>query len=271
MGSVYNCIYIMAEIANLQNVISELQNSFLDLSSKFNVADQSISALTSENVKLRADIELLKSVVNRQATTIATLDADIDDLGQYGRRENVVFTNLKVESGENPETQVINLCKDIGVDLDVADIAACHPLPTGTGKPRRIIARFYERSKAQKIFTNRRKTKEISPASKGKLAADKGKGFGILPNLTVKRGKFFAQVKNFNDTKKHEGCWVDTNTGKILLKVAGSQRGRVIRNTSDLTEIDPSFVPDVWYFCSAPNFPTHHDSSTPVSITILKF
>ena len=85
----------------------------------------------------------------------------------------------------------------------------------------------------------------------------------------MKRGKLFAQVKKFNDVKKHEGCWVDTNTGKILLKVASTTRGRVIRNTFDLVEIDDTFLPEEWYFCCPPNFSPHDDRSSPSTLSNL--
>ena len=256
----------MSDISKLTTLITSLQTTVSDLTEKYAAANESILSLKTDNIKLRSDVEQLKSVVNRQATAIANLDTEIDDLNQYGRRENIVFTNLQVATDESPETQVINLCKEIGVDVDKSDIVACHPLPSGNGKPRRIITRFHERAKAQKVFNNRRKAKDIPPAAKVKIAADKGKGFGILPNLTIKRGKFFAQVKTFNDTKKHQGCWVDPNTGKILLKVTGSLRGRVVRTTADLVEIDSSFVPSEWFFCSAPSFDFHNDSSSPTTL-----
>ena len=111
-------------------------------------------------------------------------------------------------------------------------MVVCHPLPSGVGKPRRFIARFHNRTKAQKIFTMK-KTKDISSTAKGKLATDKGKGLGILLNLPVKRGRLFAQIKRFNDLKKYDVYLVDINTGKIILKVAaGTTRERLIRNTS---------------------------------------
>ena len=107
------------------------------------------------------------------------------------------------------------LCNQIGVVVDSSDLVACHPLPSRDGGPARVIARFHDREKAKKVFSARKKTKQITGDSKNKLAARKDKGFGILPNLTVKRNKLFAQVKQFCDKRKDEGCWVDTNSEKL--------------------------------------------------------
>ena len=252
----------MSDITSLSQLVYTLQNTVSALT-------DNIATVTQQNAALRSDMELLKSVVNRQAATIATLDSDIDNLGQYGRRENIVFTNLDVTADKKPDAQVTELCRQIGVVVDSSDLVDCHPLPSREGGPARVIARFHDREKARKVFSARKKTKQISGENKNKLAARKDKGFGILPNLTVKRNKLYAQVKKFCDLRNNDECWVDTNSGKILLRVSGATRGRVIRNTRDLVEIDNSFEPDVWYFCSAPNFPTHSDKSSPMSLNNL--
>ena len=262
----------MSDFENLSKSVSALQANVAGLTEELSNVTNSVNQmvhdnsklLLEENSKLKADIAQMKSVINRQAAYIADLDANLDDMGQYGRRENVVFTNLLVNPDEqNVQAQIIELCNQIEVEVAPTDIVACHALPAQVGKPKRYIARFHERSKTQLIFRNRKKAKNISTDAKGKLAADNGKGFGIMPNLTVKRGKLFAQVKKFNEQFEHDGCWVDPNSGKILMKVRGENRGRVIKNTSDLLEINNTFIPSDWYFCSVPTFTNNHDISPP--------
>ena len=252
-------------VAGLQTAVSQMTNDLATIMNTVTQLRDSNSALIEENRAIKADFEHMKCVVNRQAAFIAEIDGNIDELGQYGRRENVVFTNLKVNPDQKPEQQVIELCKEIDVQVADEDIVACHALPGKSGKPKRYIARFHDRSKAQLIFRNRKKSKLITPASKEKLASDKGKGFGILPNLTTKRGKLFGQVSKFNSDFEHAGCWVDPNSGKILLKLRGAERGRVIKNTSDLVQIESTFAPTDWHFCSAPTFNTVQDLSIPAT------
>ena len=163
----------------------------------------------------------------------------------------------------------MEFCKNIGVEIDRSDIVACHPLPSGNGaKPKRIIARFHDRNIAGKIFTNRKKAKHVSSEARSKLAADKDKGFGVAPNLTVKRGKFFGQVNEFNNNYNHDGCWVDPKTGKILIKLRGNERGRVVKNTGDLVDINNLFEPKDWYFCAPPSFYNHSDPHTPATANL---
>ena len=245
--------------------IAKLIDDIVALKAHISQLDESNKEMRIENQKLKANMEHIKSVVNRQAAYIAEIDGDLDDLGQYNRRENVVFTNLLVSTDQSPADQVIELCKEIDVAVSEDDIVACHALPSNPGKPKRFIARFHNRATAQRIFRNRKKAKNISPDAKRKLASNSGKGFGIMPNLTVKRGKFFGQVSEFCEQHRHEGCWIDPNTGKILLKLRGTDRARAIKTTADLVEIDSSYIPKDWYFCSIPGLNTVNDISTPAN------
>ena len=192
--------------SELRQLISDMQIDLMtvkaDMKARFKSQADVSSDLQAENARLKAEVTHLKTVINRQATFIANLDGDVDELGQYGRRENVVFSNLHTDSVHTPEKQVMEFCKNIGVEIDRSDIVACHPLPSGNGaKPKRIIARFHDRNIAGKIFINRKKAKHVSSEARSKLAADKDKGFGVAPNLTVKRGKFFGQVNESDRTQ----------------------------------------------------------------------
>ena len=114
-------------------------------------------------------MEHIKAVVNRQAAYIADLDGEMDNLNQYGRRENVVFTNLLVSPGQSAENQVIELCKEIDVDVSPADIVGCYALPSNTGKQKHFITRIHDRLTAQRVFWNRKKAKIFLLTLNGKL------------------------------------------------------------------------------------------------------
>ena len=233
--------------------ISSLKDQFSELAKKFDNSQREIDTLKDANKNLVTDIDYMKTIINKQAGTIATLDRELDDLNQYGRRENIVFTNLQVNK-DNAKSQVIELCQELGVDVQDEDLVDAHPLPSKRGKPTRIIARFHERSKTKKVFINRKGSKNISTAKKSKLAANINKGFAIQPNLTVKRAQLFSQVQEFCAKYQCAGTWVDFNTGKIFLKLKDGQRGYHIKDTGDLIDVNSSFIPGVWHFCVPPMF-----------------
>ena len=54
---------------------------------------------------------------------------DLDRLEQYGRRESIRIHGVEEKSGENTNEIVVELAKDIGVDITEAAILASHRLP----------------------------------------------------------------------------------------------------------------------------------------------
>ncbi len=209
-----------------------------------------INELRNAWLELRGENILLKQTVNAQAHQIARLDKELDELNQYGRRENVCFTNLLVDESHTAETQVINLCHELGVEVTPDDLVASHPLPARKGKAVRVIARFKERSMAQKVFANRKQTKNIDSTKKGGLAARADKGFAVQPNITPRRAKLLAQVKDAAQQMNWNSVWVDYRTGNIMLKQSSSCRPVQIHSTLDLRKlIGPNFTPYDYYFC----------------------
>lgn len=92
--------------------------------------------------------------------------------------------------------------------------------------------------------------------------------------LTPKRARLLAQVQNFCKDYGHDSVWVDTNNGKIMLKLKNAHRGTHIKDTSMLVDLDTtgSFNPagDNWYFCSPPYFIDLNDLSLPLSPSALQ-
>lgn len=238
----------------LLQTLSQLQLQLQDASAHLKSSAVFMDTLKQENLQLRSELTQVKVALNRQASYLAQLDSEVDNLGQYGRRENIVFSNLCVDEGQDVKGQIIELCKEVEVEVKDSDFVDAHVLPGRPGTPKRYIARFHDRSKVKQIFRNRRKTKGITAARKSVLAANDKRGFGIQANLTAKRAKLLAQVNNFCKERDNMSCWVDYNSGNVVLRIADGRRGTVISNTRNLVDIDNSFVPTEWYFCSAPYF-----------------
>ena len=201
-----------------------------------------VEVLTGQN-------KLLITSHNTQQKKIVQLEQDLDDLQQYGRRENVCFSNLKFGDNAPVMQQVIELCDEINVTVTDTDFVDVHPLPTSNGRAKRVVARFKDRKLAQKVMAARKATKNMNPAKKSKLAADPNRGFGIQPNITPKRSALLAQTKAAVEKANLSGTWVDTRTGAILLRVREGERPRVIRDTRQIMDVVKSYVPNEFVFC----------------------
>ena len=208
--------------------------------------------------ELKTEIDYLKTIIINQSTKVSNLDRELDDQNQYNtnRRENVIFTNINIDPSLDAKSVIADLCQEIGADVEASDMVDAHPLPNSKGKPFKVIARFLERSKAKDVFTKRKNCKNINTELKNKLISRKSRGVGIHPNLTVKKGRLLYQDKQFCDKFNYHGAWADFHNGKIYLKTTSSVRGIVIKDTSDLIQINSDFepLPRDYIFCTPPLF-----------------
>ncbi len=211
-----------------------------------------VKGLQDDIMEIRGENMSLKQVINTQQGRISQLESQVYELNQYGRRENICFTNLKVDDGHPCEQQVINLCHEIGVEVKSEDLVAAHPLPTkgGQGRQRRCIARFHDREKALEVFAARKNTKNIDPTKKSDLTVQSEKGIAIQPNITPARARLLAQLREAVGKCGWDSCWVDYRNGTILLKTEASKRPIPIKCTFDILKLShDKFEPRAYHLC----------------------
>jgi len=232
--------------------VQELWSFVQHLQNELSINRGEHAKLLDDFVELRHVNSNLMKVVDRQADAISKLEVDLDNLDQYSRRENVCFTNLLVNEEKSCEDQVVLLCEQLGVDIAKNDLVAAHPLKGKKGKAPRFIARFKDRSTAQKVFRNRKETKNISPDKKKLLFENPEKGVGVQPNITSKRAALLGQVNDAVRLGNLSSCWVDYKNGNVLLRVNANGNPKLIRNTADLLVCVPTFKPNEFLFCESP-------------------
>ena len=224
----------------------------VELSPLYRAIDQlhnNVDSLRHEVFALKGENTMLKQTITMQQDKITELEQDLDDLQQYGRRENVCFSNLKFSEELPVMNQVITLCDELNVTVTDTDFVDVHPLPSRNGRAKRVVARFKDRKFAQKVIGARKGSKNIDPSKKAKLAADPKRGFGIQPNITPKRSALLAQAKVAVEKANLNGTWIDIKTGAVLLNMKQGERPRVIRSTLDIVKLVPAYVPNEYVFC----------------------
>ena len=212
-----------------------------------------IMELRDEVIDVKTDNLALRQTVQDQLNYIHQLEREIDDLNQYGRRENVCFSNLLIDEDHTADQQVIDLCNEIGVEVKTEDLVDCHPLPAKRGNQVRVIARFKDRRLAQKVFKNRKNTKTIDRTKKEAISSNKEKGFAIQPNITPRRAALLGQVLDAKTVYNYDSCWVDYKNGNIMLRKDKQGRPYVISCTNDIIKALPGFKPNEYFFCSGPD------------------
>ena len=98
-----------------------------------------VKNLWDENTRLRAECAKLE---NR----VVILESNHNDLAQYGRHNNIVFSGIpKNVPDNNLESTVISVLSEIDVQVESRDIEACHQIGKPSSKTQKTIVRFVNR------------------------------------------------------------------------------------------------------------------------------
>lgn len=107
--------------------------------------------------KLFQEVEDLKKENLDQRELIVALEEKVDYLENQSRRDNLIFTGIKERKGETWDEcvdEVVNVAKQIGVDLKRDDVVRAHRVG-GKKVPRNIVAKFSSWRKKEEILKNK--------------------------------------------------------------------------------------------------------------------
>lgn len=155
--------------------------------------DNVIQTLIMENEKLNQTVKLLENRLNEQE--------------QYSRRTCIKVSGITEKNGEDTDKIVLELAKDIGIDLKAEEISRSHRLPNRQNRsPRDIVVRFTTYNKRQKILKARKNLR------------NKRDHIYINEHLTKQRSDLAYNARKL----KKEGLIDDTWTmdGKIFVKTS---------------------------------------------------
>ncbi|XP_019639782.1 PREDICTED: uncharacterized protein LOC109481645 [Branchiostoma belcheri] len=157
------------------------------------------------------------------------LQAKVNDLEQYSRRNCVTITGIPEPPGEkSTDDAVLTVVNNtLGCDppISLQDIDRCHRLgkPRSDGKPRPVIVKLCSyRCKASLM---RAKSK---PTSKANLSKD---NIYINDNLTTGNLQLFKEARLLVKDKRLSQAW--TYDGKIFVRSLNGER-KMLRVSSDL-------------------------------------
>lgn len=212
--------YSLTEI--VANVITAIQPMIMEaVASAISATTETIMQEIKQNLhKARSvedDVTSLKHEVCKNKSSN-------DKLEQYSRKENIKIFGLKENPNEDLEMKVIDLSKDIGVDIVADDISVCHRLPGGGKYPRPAIVKFVRRKTKVSIMKAKKNLKEL-PQRKDVFITD---------DLTRLRSKIVRYMK---DDEKISKVW--TIEGKIhcVMSVDGKDQKIKIDDLDDVQKL----------------------------------
>jgi len=202
--------------------------------------------LTTVTKQLKVLMDLMDEIkeVKRQNMKkdqkVSVLEKRLDDLEQYSRINDLTVSGLQtkprsyarvetmdalpmVSDIESLEQQVINYLGEKGIQIQTADIEACHPLSRKKKKENPdIILRFVNR---------RRKVEVLKQGHKLR-----GSNVYLNEHLTRKNANIARQVRVLRKEKKIQATW--TTNCKIYIKLNGTPEEAKTLLIGELLELD---------------------------------
>ena len=177
-----------------------------------------------QNVKL--DLAQQTETLNNVKVATQKQSFDMDRLEQYSRKENIRVHGIPEVPGENTSRILVELARDIGVEMSETDISVSHRLPGkarpngnpgNPPRPRVIIAKFVRRDTKNTIMRNKKKLKELQNTRKEVYIED---------DLTPLRSRLIREIKKDTSVKT---CW--SIDGRIVCIV--NERGQEVKKFID--------------------------------------
>ena len=127
--------------------VKDIKNSVSKMEDKFDLFNVEVERLKAENESFKVKFEDV-SKQNRELRLV------INDLEQYSRIDNVVINGIPSTEEENIRETVLNIAKNLEVNLSGYEINTAHCLRTNQDKIAPIIVRLNNRNKKQELIRN---------------------------------------------------------------------------------------------------------------------
>ena len=151
--------------------------AFEELGQKLTTAIDALRKCEEEVVKVKGQLKVNGAVNKKLSSDVKLLQKRLNELDQYGRRENVVVTNVPTTlPNDDIERKIITLLYKSNLVVRPCDIVACHR----TKKKSSVIVRFVNRKDAMSAVKNSRKIRELDTSDIWGENLDNS----IYPNLT---------------------------------------------------------------------------------------
>ena len=198
-------LFLQKEIGKLHEKSDHMLGSLTYIASEYDSFSNSITKLNSQNQTLTKDIQTLIGSVARTSQQ-QTETEKLDDLEQYGRRENHEIHGVPWTRNACTNEIVQKVAKILNVKLTSNDISTSHRLfnsgivnANEKNQHPPIIVRFANRDKRNELFCQRLKLNTYTRA----FSSEFPKFLGLVPhNLTIRENLIKFRKFLFNETSK---------------------------------------------------------------------
>ena len=249
-------LHLESEIGKLNERHDHILGSVTYLASEYDDFLNEIKRINKQNSQLMQKMKNLEQIVTKFDNQQTNTEKQLEELEQYGRRENLEIHGIPLADNEDTGKIVQNVAKALKVQLSKSDISTSHrlfnsnlndqhqkllnhrdqqPSAMRRNQPPPIIVRFCNRDKRNEMFSKRLKLKSVSNEIYPKPNAEI---LAIRENLTKFRKFLFSEANKVKHALCYQFLW--TRQGQILLRKDSTSRIIKISNLNDLARVRSS-------------------------------
>ena len=226
------------EIETLRAEVIEVKESQAFICNQYDSLKAEYDKLIEVNTLQKEEISNIKSQAAALKTQEIKDSIKVDELEQYGRRQNLEIVGVPEKEDENTNAIVLEVAKMLDVDIMSSHISTSHRLPKKKASSRNnsgsspIIVRFTSRDIRNQIYANRKKARFVD--LKNFLVSDT-KNIFVNENLTPTRKQLFWKTKQ--EVKNSSWKYIWTHNGNVFVKKDDNASITAIKNELDLNLI----------------------------------
>jgi len=167
-------------------------------------------------------------------TTVSKLERRIEELEQYSRRTCLSIANVPESSSENTDDIILDIAKDMKINLKREEISRSHRIPTRNKnkKVKDIVVRFTTYNKRRTFYDAKSKLKN----------SETHKNVYVNEHLTQQRKELSWICRKYVKGEKLMGTW--TRDGRVAVKFTDRDGDEVVKWITHKSELDKVVTPD---------------------------
>ena len=226
------------EIETLRAEVIEVKESQAFICNQYDSLKAEYDKLIEVNTLQKEEISNIKSQAAALKTQEIKDSIKVDELEQYGRRQNLEIVGVPEKEDENTNAIVLEVAKMLDVDIMSSHISTSHRLPKKKASSRNnsgsspIIVRFTSRDIRNQIYANRKKARFVDLKN---FSVSDTKNIFVNENLTPTRKQLFWKTKQEVKNSSWKYFW--THNGNVFVKKDDNASITAIKNELDLNLI----------------------------------
>ena len=195
--------------------------------------DVIIKCLQDENTLL------IRSRCSKLEDKVVSLESSVNQVEQYGRRNNIVISGIPDDVADDLEDAVTSIMEDVDVIVQNGDIEVCHRIGKSDQKTssKKTIVRFINRKYCKKALVNRKKLININ--SEMKYNFSRNNKIFINENLTRENESIAFCGRKLKRNSKIHSCF--TRDGIVFINKTEKSKAFKVHHMNALYDAFPEF------------------------------